>query len=137
MRVRTSLLEWRSMNLTGSATAIVRGTDNSIYRGVNFGADVSGSLGVYRPRWFVAGDGGIDKSIITHVKMSDWYRTQFYADAKDGWYLDAGGTYHYGLSGGATIHGAELMMRLGMLKTERYNQVMPPLYLSVGVGHGF
>ena len=135
--VQTSLFKWRAVNLSGSATAIVRGTDNTIYRGVNFGADVSGALGVYRPRWFVAGDGGLDKAIITHVKMTDWYRKQFYADAKDGWYLDAGGTYHYGLAGGVTVRDFELMTRLGLAKTERYKQVMPPLYMSLGVGHAF
>lgn len=134
--IQTSLLKWRSMNLTGSATAVVRGTENTIYRGINFGADVSGSLGVYRPRWFVAGEGGLDKAIITHVKMTDWYRTNWYADAKDGWYLDAGGTYHYGLAGGVTVRRAEAMVRLGFLKTERYNQMQPPVYASVGIGFG-
>src|SRR4029434_1305235 len=47
---QASLLQWQSCHLTGSATFITRGTDNSIYRGLNFGADVSGTLGVYRPR---------------------------------------------------------------------------------------
>jgi hypothetical protein len=134
--LRTSLLRWRSVNLTGGAMAVARGTDNSVYRGINFGADVSAALGVYRQRWFAAGDAGIDKAIITHVTHSDWYRQNFYADAKDGWYLDAGGTYRYGLVGGVTVRRAEVMTRLGFLKTERYNKLMPPAYASVGVGFG-
>lgn len=133
---QTSLLRWRSVNLTGSATFITRGTDNSIYRGFNFGADLSGTIGVYRATWFAAGEGGFDKAIITHVTHSDWYRANFYPDAKDGWYLDAGGTYHYGLIGGYAIGRAELMGRVGWLRTERFNQSMPPLYASVGVGFG-
>ena len=134
--IQASLVRWRSVNLTGSATFITRGTDNSIYRGFNFGADLTAGLGVYRPRWFAAGDFGKDKAIITHITHSEWYRTNFYPDAKDGWYLDAGGTYHYGLVSGFTVRKAEVMARMGLLRTERYNQLMPPAYGSVGVGFG-
>jgi hypothetical protein len=136
LTVQTSLVSWRSMNVTGSATAVTRGTDNAIYRGINFGAEFSGTMGVYRQRWFTAAEGGFDKSVITHVTHSDWYRTNFHADAKDGWYLDAGGTYHYGLAGGVTVRKAELMARLGFLKTERFKPLQPPVYASVGVGFG-
>lgn len=135
--IQTSLVRWRSVQLTGGATAIVRGTDNSVYRGINFGADVTGGVGVYRQRWFAAGEFGKDKAIITHVKHTDWYRTNFFADAKDGWYLDAGGTLHYGVAGGVTVRNAELMLRLGLQRTERYKQLTPPIYGSVGLGVGF
>jgi len=134
---QTSLLRWRSLHLAGSATFITRGTDNMIYRGLNFGADVSGSLGVYRRRWFAAGEFGKDKAIITHVTHSDWYRTYYYPDARDGWYLDAGGTYHYGLAGGFALSGVEFAGRFGWRRTEDFNELLPPMYASVGVGIGF
>ncbi len=134
--IHTSVVRWRSVNLTGSATAITRGTENSVYKGINFGADFSGTLGLYRPRWFAAAEGGFDKAVITHVTHSDWYRRNVYPDAKDGWYLDAGGTYRYGLAGGFVVGRTELMARLGLLRTERFNQLMPPAYASVGVGFG-
>jgi hypothetical protein len=137
LSVQTSLMQWRSVHLTGSATAITRGTENAIYRGINFGADLSGSLGVYRQRWFAAGEFGFDKAVITHVKHSDYYRTHFYPDAKDGWYLDAGGTYHGGVAGGISLGTSEVVARVGVLRTERFNEVTPPMYASVGVGFGF
>lgn len=136
LSMQTSLLRWRSMYLTGSATAITRGTENAIYRGINFGADFSGSLGVYRQRWFAAGEFGFDKAVITHVTHSDYYKTYFYPDAKDGWYLDAGGTYHGGISSGFSLGRSEVVGRFGWLKTERFNELMPPMYASVGVGFG-
>ena len=135
--LQTSLVRWRSARLTGSATFISRGTDNLIYRGFNFGADVTGAVGVYRPRWFAAGEFGKDKAIITHVTHSDWYRRYGYAGAKDGWYLDAGGTYHYGVAGGYSIGRTELVGRAGWLRTERFKDMSPPVYVSVGVGRGF
>lgn len=134
---QTSLLRWHSLQLTGSATGIVRGTENSIYRGFNFGADVTGTLGVYRHSWFAAGEFGKDKAVITHLSHTDWYRTNYYPDAKDGWYLDAGGTYHYGLVSGVALGKAELVGRFGFQRTEDFNNLTPPMYLSLGLGFGF
>lgn len=135
--VQTSLVRWRSVQLTGSATFITRGTENSIYRALNFGADFTGALGLYRHGWFVAGEFGKDKAIITHVTNSAWYRTYFYPDAKDGWYLDAGGTFHYGMAGGFALGKAEVVGRFGLLRTERFDDMMPPMYASLGLGFGF
>jgi hypothetical protein len=93
---------------------------------------------VYRHGWFAAGEFGLDRAIITHVTThSDWYRTNFYPDAKDGWYLDAGGTFHYGVAAGFALGRAEVVGRFGLLRTEKFNELMPPLYASVGVGFGF
>ena len=135
--LQTSLVRWRSMHLVGSATFITRGTENSIYRGFNFGSDLTGALGTYRRRWFAAGEFGFDKAIITHVTHSDWYRDNYYPDAKDGWYLDAGGTYHYGVTSGLTIGRTELVGRFGWQRTERFNKLMSPIYGGVGIGFGF
>jgi hypothetical protein len=134
---QTSVVRWRSLHLAGSATFIARGTENSIYRAFNFGADLTGTAGLYRQRWFAAGEFGKDKAIITHLTNSEWYRTHFYPDAKDGWYLDAGGTYHYGVVSGIALGSAELVGRAGWLRTERFNDMMPPLYATVGLGFGF
>jgi len=134
LQARTTLLGWRSLRLVGSAAFITRGTDNSIHRAINFGADFTGTAGVYRPGWFVAGEFGFDKAIITHLTHSDWYRQNFYPDAKDGWYLNAGGTYHYGVAAGVAIGRTELALRAGRLRTEDFNDLQPPMYASLGLG---
>jgi hypothetical protein len=130
------LVRWRSVYLTASSTFITRGTKNSVYQAVSFGADLTGTVGVYRRGWYAAGEVGKDKSIMTHVTNSDWYRTYFYPDAKDGWYLDDGGTIHLGIAGGVDVRGVELQGRAGVLRTERFNQMIPPLYATLGVGFG-
>ena len=136
-RASTSIVSWRSLHLTGSTSFITRGTDNSIYRGLNFGADLTGTLGAYRPTWFVAGEFGFDKAIITHVTHSEWYRTHFYSDARDGWYLNAGGTFHYGVVGGIAFGRTELLLRCGALRTEDFGDLTPPMYASLGLGFAF
>lgn len=134
---QTSLLRWRSLHLTGSATFITRGTENQVYKALDFGADLTGTLGLYRRGWFVAGEIGKDKAIVTHVTNSDWYKRYFYPDAKDGWYLDCGGTVHYGLAAGLALGPMEVVGRFGWLRTETWDQMSPPVYASVGVGIGF
>jgi hypothetical protein len=135
--VFTSLVHWRSLHLTGSAAFITRGTDNSIYRGLNFGSDLTGTLGLYRPGWFVAGELGFDKAIVTHVTHSDWYRRYFYPDARDGWYLTGGGTFHYGATAGLGLGPIELVARYGWRRTERWGDLTPPMYATLGIGMGF
>jgi len=137
LQARASLVHWRSLHLVGSAAFITRGTENTIYRAINFGADVTGAAGVYRPGWFMAGEFGFDKAIVTHLTHSDWYRRYIYPDAKDGWYLDTGGTYHYGVTGGVAIGPAEVAVRAGWLRTEDFNDLLPPMYASLGVGFRF
>ena len=134
---QTSLLRWRSLHLTGSATFITRGTENQVYKALDFGADFTGALGVYRRGWFVAGELGKDKAIITHITNSAWYRTYYYPGAKDGWYLDAGGTIHYGVAAGLALGRMEVAARFGWLRAENWEQMMPPMYATLGVGVGF
>lgn len=135
--IHTSVVHWKSLHLTGSATFQTRGTKNDIYRGFNFGADFTGGVGWYRPGWYVSAEFGKDKAVVTHITHTDWYRDYYYADAKDGWYLDAGGFYHCGVAGGVTIRNVELTGRLGLQQTEKFNTMSPPLYASVGVAYGF
>ena len=135
--VQSSVLRWRAVQLTGTATFITRGTENTVYRGINFGADITGAVGVYRPGWFAAGEFGKDKAIITHVTHTDWYRDNHYSDAKDGWYLDAGGRYHYGAAAGLTLGSAELVGRAGWNRTEDFKDLPFPIYATLSLGFGF
>ena len=132
--LQVPFVAWRSLYVSGSATIVTRGTENSIYRGFNFGSDFTATAGFYRRRWFAAGDFGFDKAIITHVTHSDWYREHFFPDAKDAWYLDTGGTYHYGVQGGFSLGRTEVAGRFGWQRTERFNRLTPPVYAGIGLG---
>ena len=80
---------------------------------------------------------GFDKAIVTHVTHTDWYRTHYYPDAKDGWYIDAGGTFHTGPTAGFATGKVEVVGRFGWLWTEEFNDLTPPMYASLAVGYGF
>lgn len=129
----TSVVRVGDVRVTGSATFITRGTENTIYRGVNFGSDFTGGVGVYKPGWFAGWEFGFDKAIVTHISHTDWYR-QFYPGAKDGWYIDTGGTYHYGFTGGIAVGRVEIAGKFGWQRTEHFNDLAPPMYVSLGTG---
>ncbi len=137
VEVQSPVVGWRSLQLSGSAAFITRGTENLVYRGLDFGADLTGTLGVYRRGWFAAAQFGKDKDIVTHITHTKWYRDNVYQDAKDGWYLDCGGTFHYGLIAGVTVGGTELVGRAGFRQTEDWNPITPPFYGSIGIGVPF
>lgn len=137
LSAQSSIVQWESIHFVGSATFITRGTQNDTYTGLNFGADFTGWLGMYRDHWFAAGEFGFDKAIVTHIEHSDWYRTNYYADAKDGWYLTGGGTFHYGLAAGVPLGRMEVTGRFGWQQTEDFNDLTSPFYGSLGLGVGF
>jgi hypothetical protein len=136
-QVRTSLLHVGILRVIGSAAFIARGTENSLHRAFNFGSDFTGTAGLYRRGWFLAGEFGFDKAIITHITHSDWYRRNVYAGAQDGWYLTGGGTFHYGVTGGLTIGQAEVAVRAGLLRTEDFNELVTPGYATASLGFRF
>jgi hypothetical protein len=54
-----------------------------------------------------------------------------------GWYLDAGGSFHYGVAGGLALGRTEVVARAGFRRTEDWNTLSPPLYASIGLGFAF
>lgn len=126
-----------AFRVAASAAFMTRGTSNVVFRAVNFGSDFGATAGLYRRGWFVAGEVGFDKAIITHLTHTQEYRDQYYADAKDGWYLNNGGTGRLGIMTGTSLGGAELMLRGGINRTQGGETLAVPAYLTVGVGFGF
>ena len=56
-------------------------TSNSVYDGAGFGADLTVHAGFYRRGWFLAGLVGYDRTFVTHIEHTDWYRDNVYAEA--------------------------------------------------------
>lgn len=126
-----------SFRTVASAAFLTRGTSNTVFRGTNFGADVGLTAGMYRPRWFVAGETGYDKPIVTHVTHTQGYRRTYYADAKDGWYIDTGGTRRLGVVTGTSLRGVELMLRAGVARTRGGEALVAPVCATLGMGFRF
>jgi hypothetical protein len=115
----------------------VAATENSIYRGTALRTDVALLGGHYGRRWFAVAEAGYDRAWLTYIKNSDWYRTYFYSDAKDGWYGGTGGTLHAGAKGGAMVGPVEIVLRAGVTTSETLQDLDLPFYATLGAGFRF
>ena len=116
-----------------------KGTDNPVYSGNLFSLEEGLLFGYFSNKWYVAGEFDYEKFLLTHIKHNNWYRENVYADAKDGWYSSTGGKFTFGLQGGYTFRDViELTLRLGMYKTESFNDpVGVPFFANIGVNYHF
>ena len=135
LQLRTSLLRLGVFRIVGSAAFVARGTDNLMHRAFNFGSDFTGNAGLYARRWFLAGEFGFDKSIVTHLKHSDIMRTSF-PQIRDGWFMPSGGNYYYGIQAGKTLGETyTLSLRVGMTDAQFDDEdALVPYYVQVGFG---
>lgn len=131
--VQIRWIEYHGFQFSTKIHGVFRRCGNDFDRLVNFGSDVSGIIGYYRPRLFVAGEVGFDKAIVTHFKHSKAYKDQ-YPDVVDGWYEPAtGGNFYYGLQAGFSFGKQDVYLRAGKILTQDYKTTpMVPIYSQLG-----
>lgn len=119
--------------LAGWVSPTLRGTENSVSEMAALGVDLRLTGGYYARRWFVAGEAGLDWVATTHIAFNDAYRTQVYADAKDGWYGTPGGTVYTGLHAGLSFSSFDVILRVGHPRTTALDPQTMPFYVTLGV----
>ena len=131
--MQVSWVEIHNFQFSTKVHGVIRRYENSNVRLVNFGSDLAGVIGYYRSKWFLAGEIGFDKAIITHFKHSDNYSEQ-YPGVKDGWYGPAtGGNFYYGVQAGFSFGKHDLYARAGKLLTQDFVTAPTfPLYGQLG-----
>jgi hypothetical protein len=112
---------------------LFRKYENSLVRMVNFGSEISGIMGYYKPKWFVAAEFGFDKAIATNFKHSNTYK-EIYPLVQDGWYEPAtGGNFKYGLQVGYSFKRNDLYLKAGQVITQDFKtKPFIPFYLQLG-----
>ncbi len=122
----------RNFLTTAKVYGVFRRFDNDFARFLNFGSEFAIVTGYYRPRWFVAGEFGFDKAIVTHIQHSDLAR-DYYNDIKNGWYIPSGGNFFCGIQGGLTFAKNDLTLNLGKYSTQYLNSgTTLPFYAQLG-----
>lgn len=110
------LVAFGRWKLAGTLAPVLRSTNNDLGRMTNVGFDGAGVAGYYAARWFAAGELGFDYALTTHIDHSDQYRRRVYAEARDGWYVNPGGTFRAGAQAGASFGRIEVAVRAGILR---------------------
>jgi hypothetical protein len=118
--------------LIGGLSSTVRGTNNQIARMISAGTDATLLAGRYSRRWYAAAEAGFDWALATHVEHSDDYRMQVFAEARDGWYGNPGGTFRYGVQGGVSFGRNDVILRAGKLVDVAGKPPLLPIYATLG-----
>jgi hypothetical protein len=126
-------IEYHGFQFSTKIHGVFRRYGNDFDQLINFGSDMSGIVGYYRPRFFVAGEIGFDKAIVTHFKHSREYKDQ-YPGVVDGWYEPAtGGNFYYGLQAGFSFWKQDVYLRAGKILTQDFKTTpMIPIYGQLG-----
>ena len=105
--------EFQNMQFSTNLHGVIRRYENDYSRLLNFGSDFSGVLGYYRSGWFVAGEFGFDKAIITHIRHSEIYSDD-HPGVSNGWYgPTTGGNFYYGMQAGFSMRKQDVFVRAG------------------------
>jgi hypothetical protein len=122
-----------NFNLSLNIYGVFRRYENPMARLLNFGSDFSGVVGYYKSKWFVAGEFGFDKAIVTQFKNTDLHR-EIYPQIQDGWYNPAtGGNFYYGIQTGISMKQSEFTLAIGKLATQDFKSTpIIPFYARIG-----
>ncbi len=131
------LLNNASLKGSLSLNAIYRRYQNPLVRLQNFGSELNGIFGYYKPKWFAAGEIGFDKAIVTHFKHSNLYKEIIYPDVRDGWFEPAtGGNFHYGLQTGLSYKKSDLTLNAGRIIVQDFEtKPLIPFYFIIGYNY--
>jgi hypothetical protein len=123
--------------LVGGLGSSLRGTTNELGRLRSVAVDGVLVGGHWSPRWFATVEGGYDGAIATHLDHSDHYRSTHYADARDGWYGDAGSNLRLGVAGGVSFGRYDLVLRAGQARDREGHPQLLPAYATLDLNVRF
>jgi hypothetical protein len=112
---------------------LFRGYENDFARLINFGSDISATVGYYKTKWFVAGEAGFDKAIVTHFKHTESYKA-LYPMVRDGWYEPSTGeNFHFGLQLGCSFNKKDFFLKAGKIVIQDFqSQPLVPFTFQMG-----
>lgn len=118
---------------------IYRQFENPLVQLRNFGSEARAMIGYFRPRWFVGGEIGFDKAIVTQFKHEGIFRDNIYGDVKDGWYQPStGGNLYYGIQAGYSFKKNSVLVSMGEVRTEALDTTpLLPAYFKLGYQRSF
>jgi len=127
------LYQVNNFQFSAKIQGVFRRYQNSFANLLNFGSDMAGVAGYYKTKWFVAGEAGFDKAIVTHFKHTAAYKQNFPL-VKDGWYEPAtGGNFYYGLQAGFSFRRNDIYLKAGKILNQDFStKPLLPFYLQLG-----
>lgn len=131
-----NLYQIENFRFNATLHGIYRRYGNPLVKLQNFGADAGIVIGYYKSKWFVSGEFGFDKAIVTHFKHSDIYK-DVYPDVKNGWYEPStGGNFNFGVQGGYSFNRSDITLRAGKVMSQDFKTTpLIPFYVQLGYNY--
>ena len=127
-----NVLELQNVLVTLHAYGIIRRYENSLASMFNFGSEFATTVGYYKKTWWIAGDFGFDKAIVTNIKHSEIMK-EYNPGIQSGWYIPTGGNFIYGLQGGYSFSKSDVSLKISSTMAQDFNtKPMVPYYAQVG-----
>lgn len=132
-------IRWVKVNdfqLSARVQGIFRRFGNENVVIANFGLDMAGIIGYYRPKWFIGIEAGFDKAIVSHFEHTARYK-EIFPGVKNGWYEPAtGGNFYYGIQGGYSFPHQEVYLKLGNIVSQDF-KTKPQLPFLVQICYNY
>lgn len=129
-----NVVQANSFRLSAKVYGLFRRYQNNYVRIANFGSDMALNFGLYKNRWFVAGEVGFDKAIVSNFKHSSLFKNNF-PSVQDGWYEPAtGGNFYYGLQGGYSFGKHDIYLKAGLV-TQQDFKTKPTVPITGQLGY--
>lgn len=137
--VQIRIFKLNNFQLSGRIQGVARHYQSNLIQLFNFGSDVAGTIGYYRKHFFLAGEVGFDKAIVTNFEHSVWYKNNIYSEVQNGWFQPAtGGNFYYGLQGGYSTKKIDLTLKGGKVLQQDYKtKPLLPIYAQIGINYKF
>lgn len=137
--VQIRIFKLNNFQLSGRIQGVARNYQSNLIQLFNFGSDVAGTIGYYRKHFFLAGEVGFDKAIVTNFEHSVWYKNNIYSEVQNGWFQPAtGGNFYYGLQGGYSTKKIDLSLKGGKVLQQDYKtKPLLPIYAQIGINYKF
>lgn len=138
-KIGGQMLVLNNENFKGSVSlhGNFRRYENPLVRLVNFGSEMKGVFGYYKTKYFVAGEFGFDKAIVTHFKHSDLFKDNIYAEVTNGWHQPStGGNFNYGIQTGYSFNKYDVTLNIGKVVTQDFKTApLIPFYFMLGFNY--
>lgn len=111
--------------------------NNKLMSQSSYGIGLSISPGYYGNNWYLAANIDYRASLLNNVRVKNFYKENYYADAKDGWYKNNTSTFRFGLNTGVNINCSEINLSIAYISSINAESNTVPISLMLGYNCNF
>lgn len=130
---QVELYKKNSFAVAGKVLGNFRNHNTSLVRISSFGGEFSLVTGYFKPTFYAALEVSADGAVVSYLKHTSLMKDN-YPEIQDGWYLNNGAHYFYGVQAGKTIgQSYDANLRFGITNARGKEGDVLPAYFQLGL----